>query len=118
MILNTMLSIVLQAPAAGPGGGIGTWIMFPLIIIVFYFFMIRPQSKKAKEQKVFRETIEKGSKIITIGGIHARIVDVKDTTFVIETGSGVKLEIEKTAVSVELTKAMEDAGKKAEEKKA
>lgn len=113
-----MLSILLMgAPAAGGagaqgGGGMGQLIMIPLIIVVFYFFMIRPQSKKAKEQKEFRETIDKGSKIVTIGGIHARILEVKDTTLVIEAGNGIKLEIEKSAVSVELTKALTDKTEK------
>ncbi len=106
MTMNSILSIVLQAPA-GPGG-LGTWIMFPLIIIVFYFFMIRPQSKKAKDEKNFRESIEKGTKIVTIGGIHARILEVKENTFVIEAGNGVKLEIEKTAVSMSLSKVVQE----------
>ena len=119
MILNTMLSIVLQAAPAGGGGfGIGQGLMFVAIIVVFYFFMIRPQSKKAKEQKKFHETMEKGTKVVTIGGIHGRIAEVKETTFIIEAGNGVKLEILKSAVSMEHSKALEDANKKIEEKKA
>ena len=70
--------------------------------------MIRPQSKKAKDEKNFRESIEKGTKIVTIGGIHARILEVKENTFVIEAGNGVKLEIEKTAVSMSLSKAVQE----------
>ncbi|MGZ4074080.1 MAG: preprotein translocase subunit YajC, partial [Bacteroidia bacterium] len=74
--------------------------IFPiiLIIIVFYFFMIRPQLKKSKEQKKFRENIKVGDKIVTIGGIHGKISDVQDTTFMITVEGGVKLKIEKSAI--------------------
>ena len=84
-------------------------IMIGGIIIVFYFFMIRPQQKKAKEAASFKESIEKGSKIVTIGGIHAKIIEVKDTTFLVEAGQGLRFEIEKTAVSMELTAAIQKA---------
>ena len=116
--MNILNSILLMGGAGGgaaakDGGGMGQLIIIPLILVVFYFFMIRPQTKKAKEQKDFRESIEKGSKIVTIGGIHARILEVKETTFVIEAGNGIKLEIEKSAVSVELTKGLTPPEKKA-----
>jgi preprotein translocase subunit YajC len=85
--------------AAGQGGGLGQILPMLLIIVVFYFFMIRPQMKKAKEAKQMRERLGKGDKVITIGGIHGRITDMDETTFVIEIESGQKLRIEKTAVS-------------------
>jgi preprotein translocase subunit YajC len=72
-----------------------------LIIVVFYFFMIRPQLKKAKDQKKFRENIKMGDKVVTIGGIHATISSVQDTTFIITVEGGVKLKIEKNAVSMD-----------------
>jgi preprotein translocase subunit YajC len=77
--------------------------LFPiiLIIIVFYFFMIRPQLKKTKEQKKFRENIKVGDKIVTIGGIHGKISDVQDTTFIITVEGGVKLKMEKSAISMD-----------------
>lgn len=77
--------------------------LFPivLIIVVFYFFMIRPQLKKAKEQKKFRENIKVGDKVVTIGGIHAKISEIQDTTFIISVEGGVKLKIEKNAVSMD-----------------
>ncbi|MGQ0829569.1 MAG: preprotein translocase subunit YajC [Bacteroidota bacterium] len=87
--------------AGGQAGGIGQFIPLILIIVVFYFFMIRPQLKKAKEQKKFRENIKKGDKIVTIGGIHAKIAEVSDTTFIIEVEGGNKLKIEKSAVSMD-----------------
>jgi preprotein translocase subunit YajC len=81
------------------GEGGMTIVMFGAMFLVFYFFMIRPQMKKAKEEKKFREELKKGSRVVTIGGIHGKIAEIKDTTLVIETGDGNKLKIEKTAVS-------------------
>ena len=81
--------------------GVQQLIMFSLIIIVFYFFMIRPQMKKAKDQKKFRENIKVGDKVVTIGGIHAKISEVGDTTFIITVEGGNKLKIEKSAVSMD-----------------
>lgn len=81
------------------GEGGMTIIMFGLMFLVFYFFMIRPQMKKAKEEKKFRAELKKGDKIVTIGGIHGKIAEVKETTLLIEVGEGTKLKIEKTAVS-------------------
>jgi preprotein translocase subunit YajC len=83
----------------GQQGGLASLIPMILIIVVFYFFMIRPQMKKTKEAKKFRESLGKGDKIITIGGIHGKISEVAETTFVIETEGGAKLRIEKSAVS-------------------
>lgn len=92
-------SILLMT--GGQAGGLGQFIPLILIIVVFYFFMIRPQLKKSKDQKKFRENIAKGDKIVTIGGIHGKIVDIQDTTFLIEVEGGHKLKIEKSAVSMD-----------------
>ena len=103
-------SFLLMAPPGGSGGGgaAGQLIMIVLIIGVMYFFMIRPQQKKAKDQKKYRENLKKGDRIVTIGGIHARIVDILETTLIIEVESGTKLKIEKTAVSMEATALLGD----------
>jgi preprotein translocase subunit YajC len=82
-------------------GQIQQFIPLILIIVVFYFFMIRPQLKKAKDQKKFRENIKVGDKVVTIGGIHAKIAEIQDTTFIITVEGGVKLKIEKNAVSMD-----------------
>lgn len=92
----TYLLLLMGAPG---GSGIAQILPMLLIIVVFYFFMIRPQMKKAKESKQMRESLKKGDKIITIGGIHGKITDSDDTTFVIEVESGHRVRIEKTAVS-------------------
>src|SRR6187402_2214117 len=95
-------SILLQF--ASGGGAMSQLLMIVLIIIIFYFFMIRPQMKKAKLEKQFKEGLMKGDKIVTIGGVHGKITEVNDTTFIVEVDTNVKLKIEKTAVSAEATK--------------
>lgn len=84
---------------SGSGGGFGLFLPLILIVVVFYFFMIRPQTKRTKEQKKFREALKKGDKVITIGGIHGKIIEVQDTTFTIETEGQGRLRIEKSAVA-------------------
>ena len=76
-------------------------VMLVLILVVFYFFMIRPQMKKQKELKKFRESIKVGDKVVTIGGIHGKIVEMQETTCTIEVEGGVKLRIEKSAVAAD-----------------
>ncbi len=97
MIFNT---IFLMAPPAKGANPIMTFLPWILIMGVFYFFMIRPQMKKQKELKKFRESLQVGSKIVTIGGIHGKIKELNDTTAVIETEGG-RLRIEKAAISSE-----------------
>ncbi len=82
-----------------------------LIIVVFYFFMIRPQMKKAKDHKKFVEELKKGDKVITTSGIHGKIVDLNDTTFLIEVESGTKIRFEKSSISLEASKALQPEGK-------
>ena len=77
--------------------------MIVLMIGVFYFFMIRPQMKKQKELKKFREGLKAGDKVVTIGGIHGKILEISDATVLIQS-EGTKLRLEKSAVS----SAMED----------
>ena len=81
----------------GEGGSM--IIMFVLMFVVFYFFMIRPQSKKAKEDKKFRDELKKGDKVVTIGGIHGKVAEVKESAIVLEVGNNVKFRVEKSAIS-------------------
>lgn len=96
-------TILLQA-----SGGFGTQqlIMFGLIAVVFYFFMIRPQVKKQKDQKKYVTELKKGDKIVTTAGMHGRIAEVAETTFLIETDGGGKIRFDKSAVSLEASKAL------------
>src|SRR5438552_14222441 len=94
-------TMILTIFLSSQGGGSGlTMLMFPLILLVMYFFMIRPQQKKQKDAQQFKDSVNKGDKIVTIGGIHGRILEVRGTTFVIEAGNNIKLEIEKSAISM------------------
>ncbi len=93
-----MTGILLQAAGGSSWSSI---IPMVLIIVVFYFFMILPQTKKAKAQKKFRENIKVGDKIVTIGGIHGKIAEIADTTIMITVENGVKLKVEKNAISVD-----------------
>lgn len=77
--------------------------MLGLIVVVFYFFMIRPQLKKSKQQKKFREALAKGDQVVTIGGVHGKVADIKDTTVIIEVEGGNRLKVEKTAITSEFT---------------
>lgn len=86
--------------------GMQQMIMFGLIIVVFYFFMIRPQMKKAKDQKKYIEELKRGDKVITTAGIHGKIVDITDTTFLIEVESGTKIRFDKSAISLDASKAL------------
>lgn len=72
--------------------------------VVIYFFMIRPQQKKQKEQRGFIESIKKGDMVVTIGGIHAKVFAVEDATVILEIDKGVKIKFEKTAISLEASK--------------
>ena len=76
-------------------------LMLGLMVLVFYFFMIRPQMKKQKELKKFREALSTGDKIVSIGGIHGKILEVTDTTVLVQS-ENTKIRIDKSAVSQSL----------------
>ncbi|MFM1745857.1 MAG: preprotein translocase subunit YajC [Bacteroidota bacterium] len=96
------LSILLQAPAGG--GAMQQLVMILMIVVIFYFFMMRPQMKKAKQERAFKDSIVKGDKIVTIGGVHGKVVEVNDTTFMLEIADNVRVKLEKSAVSAEASK--------------
>ena len=99
-----MINILLMAPSeGGESNSTGTFLMLGAIMLVFYLFMIRPQMKKSKDQKKFKEQLKKGDRIITIGGIHGKIAEMKETTLIIDVEGGNRLKIEKSAISMEST---------------
>lgn len=104
-------SILLQA--TGEQNPASFWIMMGLLMVVFYFFMIRPQQKKAKDARKFRESIQKGAKVVTIGGIHGKVIEVADTTVLLEVDSNVKLRFEKSALAMDNTQQLTEATAKA-----
>ena len=69
-----------------------------LVVVVFYFFMIRPQTKKQKELRKFRENLKAGDKVVTIGGIHGKILEVAESTVLISS-EGTKIRLEKSAIA-------------------
>lgn len=103
------LSLLLQAATPEGQSPASFWIMMGLLMVVFYFFMIRPQQKKAKDAKKFRESLQKGARVVTIGGIHGRVVEVADTTILLEVDNNVKLRFEKTAIAMDNTQQLTEA---------
>jgi len=98
-----LLSIFLQAAEGGEGGAMGGYqglIMMLLIFAVFYFFMIRPQSKRQKEIKKQREAMKSGDKVVTSGGIHGKIKDIKDNAVIVEIAENVRIKVDKNSVFV------------------
>lgn len=103
--------IILQASQ----GGSGAWMnigMIVLLFVIFYFFMIRPQSKRQKEIRKFQDSLCNGKKIVTQGGVYGTIREVKDTYVVVEIADGVKIRINKGMVF----DSPEDAGAQVDKK--
>ena len=90
----TISFILLQ----GDASGLGAFMPLVLIVVVFYFFMIRPQMKKQKDLKTYREALQKGDKIITTGGIYGKITGISDNTVDVEIASGVNIKVDKFAI--------------------
>ncbi|MFZ9846840.1 MAG: preprotein translocase subunit YajC [Flavobacteriales bacterium] len=76
-----------------------TLVMFGGIFLVMYFFMIRPQQKKQKEARKFRDNLKEGDNVITIGGVHGKVSEVSDSSVVVIVESGAKLRFEKSAIA-------------------
>lgn len=98
------MNLFLQAAASSQP----VWMQFlpfVLIIVVFYFFMIRPQMKRQKELRKYREALKKGDKVVTTGGLYGKISDVKDDRLVVEISEGVKVEFDKAAIIMDMSDA-------------
>ncbi|WP_310594992.1 preprotein translocase subunit YajC [Flavobacterium sp.] len=86
-------------------GQLSQFALFLLMFVVIYFFMIRPQQKRAKAEKEFESSLKVGDKIITKSGLHGKIAELAETTVVVETMSG-KLKMERSAISMEMSAAL------------
>ncbi len=103
--------IFLMSPASGDSGSPGYMNLVFLLALfaVMYFFMIRPQTKKAKDQKNFLETLQKGDKIITVAGIHGRITRINENgTLEVEIDTNTKVMMERSGISMEYTRAIQN----------
>ena len=105
-VITNLLPLLMGVPsgASGSGGGGGTQLVtmlvtFGLIIVVFYFLVIRPQNRKQKDAKRMLESIHKGDRVVTIGGMHGSVESVKDDAVVLKVDDNVKLKFNKSAIS-------------------
>ncbi len=95
--MNQLNTLLLQAQA-GQGSSWSGMLMIVAMIVIFYFFMIRPQSKKQKELKKQREAMQSGDKVVTAGGIHGRIKELKENVIMMEVASGVTIKVDRNSV--------------------
>ena len=100
--ISMIKTVLLQM--GGQGFDPMTIVLWGGIFVVFYFFMIRPQQKKQKDQKKFLTEIKKGDSVVTIGGIHGKIYEVGETTVTLEVDKSTKLTLEKSSISLESSK--------------
>jgi preprotein translocase subunit YajC len=94
-----LLTILLEEGEKG-GGGMTTLLMYGAIIVIMYFFMLRPQIKKSKDARKFRENLQTGDHVITSGGIHGKVIEINENTILIGTEGQGKLKVEKASVNL------------------
>ncbi|MBD5225385.1 MAG: preprotein translocase subunit YajC [Bacteroidales bacterium] len=104
--------ITLQDVAPAAGGGLSGIFMIVILIAIFYFMMIRPQQKKQKEIKKFREGLAKGDNVITAGGIYGKIKEVRQDSFLITVADGVCLRVDKGSIYPNAADAQTDVESK------
>ena len=97
---NFVYLFLMGQPAAGTGQSnpLITFLPLILVFVVFYFFMIRPQMKKQKDMNNYRNSLQKGDKVITTGGIYGKVAEVKDNYVMMEVGGDLKLKVDKSAL--------------------
>ena len=93
-----LLNITLLQAAQQQGSSFSGILMIVLIFVIFWLFFIRPQNKRAKEQQKFRENLKKGDKIVTIGGIHGKIIEIRENTVLVSVDPNASIEFEKSAI--------------------
>lgn len=97
--------ILMMQPEGQEANPLMSFLPLLLIIVVFYFFMIRPQVKRQKETRKFRESLAKGDKVVTTGGIYGKIVEVKETTIVLEVAKDVQIKVDKNGIIKDMSDA-------------
>ena len=98
------------------GGDITSFLPIIAMVAIFYFFFIRPQQRKQKETKKYLEEIKKNDRVVTVGGIHGKITEISDTTVLIDVDKGTKLLVEKSSISLEASKRLNDPSDKDKKK--
>lgn len=101
--MTNLSVLLLMGPPAEGQSPLVSFLPLLLIIVVFYFFMIRPQMKKQKDLRNFREALKKGDKIVTTGGIYGKINDISGQVITIDVGNNVHLKVDKNAVLADST---------------
>jgi len=96
--MNNLLTLLLMTQPAEGQSPYSSFIFLLLIIVVFYFFMIRPQMKRQKDLKNYRNSLQKGDKVITTGGIYGKVDGIKDNYVIVDVDNNVKLKIDKSAI--------------------
>lgn len=93
--------IAMAPPSGGDASGslMTTVIMFGLIFVIFYFMIIRPQQKRAKERQAMLDSVKKGDRVITSGGMHGKVINIDDGTILVEVADNVKIKFERSAIT-------------------
>lgn len=99
-----MLSFILLQASNGQNPLFSNLILIGGIAIIFYLFMIRPQQKKQKQQKTFLSAVKKGDMVVTIGGMHGKIVGIEDDSIILEVDKGARIKFDKSSISYEASK--------------
>jgi preprotein translocase subunit YajC len=96
-------NLLMMQPQGQDANPFMSFLPLLLIVVVFYFFMIRPQMKRQKEVRKFRESLAKGDKVVTTGGIYGRIVEVKETSIILEIAKDVQIKVDKNGIIKDMT---------------
>lgn len=97
-MMNSLLYVLLMGQPTEGSNPLTSFLPLLLIILIFYFFMIRPQMKRQKELRKYRESLQKGDKVITTGGIYGKVEAIKDNHVIVEIDNNVKIKIDKSAI--------------------
>lgn len=109
---NFLLLGMASAPQGQEPNAFMSFLPMIAVIAIVYFLMIRPQTKKAKQQREMISALKKGDKVVTVGGVYGTISNVKDHTFMVQIAANTDIEIDKTSVSAVITKPGEIEEKK------